>query len=144
MADVTFQWDFAPLPSGPDGAKPIVGQAAVVVFNSSPNKEVAIDFLKFLMNSENSAKLSQFFPQARASVLDAGSIEATNPNLNPESIRTAIIDQIKNGTVLPSHVEYSKIDLAVRAELDKLWTADVDVTAIMNAACEAMTPYLNQ
>lgn len=144
LADVTFQWDFAPLPSGPDGAKPIVGQAAVVVFNSSPNKEVAIDFLKFLMNSENSAKLSQFFPQARASVLDAGSIEATNPNLNPESIRTAIIDQIKNGTVLPSHVEYSKIDLAVRAELDKLWTADVDVTAIMNAACEAMTPYLNQ
>lgn len=144
LADVTFKWDFAPLPSGPAGAKPIVGQAAVVVFNSSSNKEVAIDFLKFLMNSENSAKLSQFFPQARASVLDAGSIETTNPTLNPESIQTAIIDQIKNGTVLPSHVEYSKIDLAVRAELDKLWTTDVDIKSVMNTACDAMAPYLNQ
>lgn len=144
LADVTFDWDFAPLPSGPDGAKPIVGQAAVVVFNASPNQAVAIDFLKFLLNEENSAKLSQFFPQARATVLDAGSIEATNPTLNPESIQTAIIDQIKNGTVLPSHVEYSKIDLAVRAELDKLWTTDVDVAAIMNSACEVMAPYLNQ
>jgi multiple sugar transport system substrate-binding protein len=144
LADVTFKWDFAPLPSGPAGSKPVVGQAAVVVFNSSPNKEIAIDFLKFLMNSENSAKLSQFFPQARASVLDAGSIEATNPNLNTESIQTAIIDQIKNGTVLPSHVEYSKIDLAVRAELDKLWTDEVDIATIMNSACEVMTPYLNQ
>lgn len=144
LADVTFNWDFAPLPSGPDGAKPIVGQAAVVVFNASPNQAVAIDFLKFLLNEENSAKLSQFFPQARASVLDAGSIEATNPTLNPESIQTAIIDQIKNGTVLPSHVEYSKIDLAVRAELDKLWTSNADVAAIMDSACNAMTPYLNQ
>jgi multiple sugar transport system substrate-binding protein len=43
---------FAPLPSGPDGAKPIVGQAAVVVFNASPNQAVAIDFLKFLLNEE--------------------------------------------------------------------------------------------
>lgn len=143
LTDVTFEWDFAPLPSGPAGAKPVVGQAAVVVFNSSPNKEVAIDFLKFLMNSENSAKLSQFFPQARASVLDSGSIEATNPTLNTESIQTAIIDQIKNGTVLPSHVEYSKIDLAVRAELDKLWTIDADPTTIMDSACEVMAPYLN-
>ncbi len=144
LADVTFNWDFAPLPSGPAGAKPVVGQAAVVVFNSSPNQEVAVDFLKFLMNEENSAKLSQFFPQARASVLDAGSIEATNPTLNPESIQTAIIDQIKNGTVLPSHVEYSKIDLAVRAELDKMWASDADIAAIMDAACNAMAPYLNQ
>lgn len=144
LKDVTFKWDFAPLPSGPTGENAVVGQAAVVVFNSSPNKEVAADFLKFLMNSENSAKLSQFFPQARASVLDSGSIETANPTLNTESVQTAIVDQIKNGTVLPSHVEYTKIDLAVRAELDKLWTTDADVSTIMNSACEAMTPYLNQ
>lgn len=144
LSDVTFNWDFAPLPSGPTGANPIVGQAAMVVFNSSSNQEVAIDFLKFLLNEKNSGKLSQFFPQARASVLDAGSIEATNPTLNPISIQTAIIDQIKNGTVLPSHVEYSKIDLAVRAELDKLWILDVNIAAIMNSACDAMDPYLNK
>lgn len=144
LKDVTFYWDFAPLPSGPAGAKPVVGQAAVVVFNTSPNKEVAIDFLKFLMNSENSAKLSAFFPQARASILDSGSIEDANPTLNSESIKTAIIDQIKAGTVLPSHIEYSKIDLAVRAVLDQMWTPDADVSTIMNSACEAMTPYLNQ
>lgn len=144
LKDVGFSWDFAPLPSGPAGPNAVVGQAAVVVFNTSPNKDVAADFLKFLMNTENSSKLSAFFPQARASVLDSGSIEATNPNLNPESVKTAVIDQIKTGTVLPSHVEYSKIDLAVRAVLDQMWNPDADVSAIMKSACEAMTPFLNK
>lgn len=144
LKDVTFKWDFAPLPSGPAGAKPVVGQAAVVVFNSSAHKEVAADFLKFLMNAKNSKKLSAFFPQARASVLDSGSIESANPTLNPDSVKTAIIDQIKAGSVLPSHVEYTKIDLAVRAVLDQFWNAKADVTTVMNSACDAMAPYLNK
>lgn len=144
LKDATFKWDFAPLPSGIAGFKPVVGQAGVVVFNASTHKEVAADFLKFMMSTENSKKLSAFFPQARASVLDSGSIESANPTLNADSVKTAIIDQIKAGSVLPSHVEYSKIDLAVRAVLDQFWSANADVTTVMNSACDAMTPYLNK
>lgn len=144
LKDVSFKWDFAPLPSGPAGTKPFVGQAAVVIFNSSTHKDVAADFLKFLMNTENSKKLSAFFPQARASVLDSGSIESANPTLNIESVKSAIIDQIKSGSVLPSHVEYTKIDLAVRAVLDQFWNANTDVPKIMDSACEAMGPFLNK
>jgi multiple sugar transport system substrate-binding protein len=142
LKDVTFGWDFAPLPSGPAGYKPVIGQSAMVVFENSPHKDVAIDFLKFLTNKENSNTLSQFFPQARASVLESGSIAIANPNLNPASIDSAIVGAIKEGQVLPSHVEYAKIDLAVRAVLDKMWSPDADVAALMDSACEAMEPFL--
>src|SRR5207248_3424950 len=48
LASAHFGWSIAPLPSGPAGYHPVVGQAAMVVFKNSPHRAEALDFIKFL------------------------------------------------------------------------------------------------
>lgn len=62
LKDVGFTWDFAPLPSGPVGPNAVVGQAAVVVFNTSPNKDVAVDFFKIPYEHRKQCKALSIFP----------------------------------------------------------------------------------
>ncbi len=142
LADADFEWGIAPLPSGPAGETPVIGQAAVVAFNASPNKAVAADFLAFMTNKENTATMAQFFPPIRASVLESDTLVEANPAIAPEQMQY-VVDSIKSGTVLPSHVEFSKIDLAARAEFDNLWSPNADVEATLNAICETISPFMN-
>lgn len=144
LADATFAWDIAPMPSGPAGEANVIGQAAFVVFTNSPNQETAIDFLKFLTNKENTLRIAEFFPPIRASVLETDVLLAANPNIDPESMRTAVIEPTLSGAVLPAHPKFPTIDLTARPFFDTLWTPDADVQATMDALCEAIQPLLEQ
>jgi multiple sugar transport system substrate-binding protein len=146
LSGVAFKWDFVPLPSGPAGYKPTIGQAALVVYSESPHQAAAIDFVKFLGDKDNVAIAAQYFPPARKSVLDAGTIQKLRPDLNPDSINSAIVAGIEQGKVLPSHVNAAKILLAITAVFDQMWAANgkADVTKTMSSACDAMTPFLNK
>jgi multiple sugar transport system substrate-binding protein len=144
LADATFAWDIAPMPSGPAGEADVIGQAAFVVFTNSPNQEAAIDFLKFLTNKENTLRIAEFFPPIRASVLETDVLLTANPNINPESMRLSVIEPTLSGTVLPAHPNFPTIDLTARPFFDTLWTPDADVQATMDALCEAIQPLLEQ
>jgi multiple sugar transport system substrate-binding protein len=143
LAEAPFAWDIAPLPAGPAGQPYIIGQAAFGAFNNSKNPELARDFVAFVTDPQNVRKLAQFYPPARVSVLDSGAIAEANPKIDPAAIDVAIVAGIKQGAVLPSHPEWSKIDLAARAELDNLWLPDADPAAVLPAVCEAITPLLH-
>lgn len=142
LADATFEWDLAPLPEGPAGAAQVIGQAAVAVFNASEHTDIAIDFVAFMTNKENVTTMAQFFPPARISVLESDALLEANPLVNPESMKLAVVDGIRLGRVLPSHVEFPKIDLAARAEFDRLWAPDADVQAVLEGVCEAIAPFM--
>ncbi len=142
LTDVAFKWDIAPLPAGPAGTVDVIGQAAFVVFTPSPNRETAIDFVKFLTNEENTLKLAQFFPPIRASVLETDVLLTANPAIATESMRTAVIAPTLNGRVLPTHPNFPTIDLTARPFFDTLWNADADVAATLTQMCEAIQPLL--
>jgi ABC-type sugar transport system, periplasmic component len=135
LKDTGFSYGIAPLPAGPAATPAVIGQAAIVVFDKSPNKAVAEDFVAFMTTKDNFAKMAKFFPPSRVSTLDSGIMATNNPTLDPAQVQSAIVDSIKNGSVQPSHVNFAKIDLAMRADFDKLWTADANVQDVLNAAC---------
>jgi multiple sugar transport system substrate-binding protein len=56
----------------------------------------------------------------------------------------AVVSANKAGAVLPFHVEFPNIDPAARAEFDNLWSPEADVEAVLNAVCEAISPFMNQ
>lgn len=137
-----FDWDLVPLPAGPAGDYAVVGQAGVGAFAASPNVETAVEFLAFMTNKENSQKLAQFFPPARASLLNAETLAATNPLLSAEQIDGVVIDGIANGRVLPGHTNFAQIQQTVRAGLDALWMADADVPSVLQSVCDSVGPLL--
>ncbi|GLQ56504.1 ABC transporter substrate-binding protein [Devosia nitrariae] len=139
-----FDWDLVPLPTGPAGEYAVVGQAGVGAFANAPNVDVAVEFLAYMTNPENSAKLAQFFPPARSSLLNAETLATTNPLLSAEQLEAVVIAGISNGKVLPGHTNFAQIQQTVRAELDALWQPDADVAAVLANVCNRIAPLLAQ
>jgi multiple sugar transport system substrate-binding protein len=137
-----FDWDLVPLPAGPVGNYAVVGQAGVGAFAASPNVATAVEFLAYMTNPENSQKLAQFFPPARASLLNAETLASTNPLLSAEQIDNVVIDGISTGTVLPGHTNFAQIQQTVRSSLDSLWVADADIPAVLQSVCDSVGPLL--
>lgn len=142
LAEEQFGWDLVPLPAGPTGEYAVIGQGGMGVLKSGPNTDVAADFLAFLTNPANSARLAQFFPPPRQSLLNADTLAKTNPLLKPEQLESVVIQGISTGVVKPSHTGSAELSQSVRAGLDPLWQADADVPAVLNALCSSIAPQL--
>ncbi|MEX2534270.1 MAG: sugar ABC transporter substrate-binding protein [Trueperaceae bacterium] len=136
-----FDWGIAPLPSGPAGQVAIVGQAALVVFKNAPNRDLAIEFAKHITSQENVATMAQFFPPARRSVLESDAFLQSNAIVSPEDMQI-IADGIINGSVVPSHPNFPRIDASARPIFDQLWRPNADVGSVLGQVCDTISPLL--
>jgi multiple sugar transport system substrate-binding protein len=141
MPEAGFNWGIAPLPSGPAGEAPVIGQAGLVVFAKSDNTELSKEFIAWMTNKENVAVMAQFFPPARASVLESQAFTDANP-LIPADQMSHVAEAIKTGKVLPSHERAPQIMAAQKPRFDALWRPDADVEASLQAICAAIQPEL--
>lgn len=139
--DGSFDWDFLPLPAGPEGTQPIIGQAGIGVVAKSPDTAAATEFLAYFTDAENSAKLATFFPPSRASLLNTETISAAAPALTDEQIQSAIVDVVPDATIKAASPVYSQITGLVRSALDPVWAGE-DVSAATAKACDAIQPIL--
>ncbi|WP_308798113.1 ABC transporter substrate-binding protein [Agromyces silvae] len=139
--DDSFEWSFLPLPAGPEGYHPIVGQAGVSVLERSEHKDQAAGFLAYLTNPTNAELLAQFFPPPRESLLNVETLSQAAPKLSPEEIQTAIIDVVPEAEVKPQHAVLSQFSDKVRAGLDPVWSGG-DVETAVTGICEQISPTL--
>lgn len=142
--DKPFDWDLVPLPKGPAGEYALIGQAGVGVMQSGKNAETAAEFVAYMTNPENSAKLSQFFPSARKSLLNAEVLKKTNPLLSEEQIDKVVISGIATGKVMPGHTGFAQIQQMVRSNLDAIWRPEADVPATLQKICGQIGPLLKR
>jgi len=141
MADAGFAWGIAPLPTGPGGESPVIGQAGIAVFAAGDQKELAAEFVAHMTNEENVAIAAQFFPPARQSVLDSDAFVASNQLIPPEQMKV-VADAIAKGKVLPASEKSPQILAAMKPRIDGLWRSDANVEASMKAVCAAIQPFL--
>ncbi len=141
MPEAGFQWGIAPLPFGPGGESPVIGQAAIVVFAAGKQKDLAAEFVAHMTNKENVAVMAQFFPPARKSVLESEAFTGSN-DLIPADQMAHVSAAIEKGKVLPSHEKSPQILAAMAPKVDALWKADADVEKALAAVCAAIEPHL--
>ncbi|OHV77061.1 sugar ABC transporter substrate-binding protein [Rhizobium sp. LCM 4573] len=141
MAEAGFNWGIAPLPSGPGGESPVIGQAGLVVFDQGKNKEIAAKFVAHMTNKENVATMAQFFPPARKSVLEADAFINGNKLVSPEMMKN-VAAAIANGRVHPAHEKAPQLLAAMAPRVDALWKADADVDQAIKGICSAIQPLL--
>ncbi|MBL1418989.1 MAG: sugar ABC transporter substrate-binding protein [Alphaproteobacteria bacterium] len=137
-----FDWDLVPLPAGPAGEYSLIGQAAIGVFASSKNAELAAEFLAYMTNPENSAKLAQFFPSIRGSLLNAKTLGETNALLSEDQLNKVVIEGIAKGSVIPGHTGFAQIEQIVRAGLDAVWVPNADIETALANVCSRIKPLL--
>ncbi|MEU0883775.1 sugar ABC transporter substrate-binding protein [Lentzea sp. NPDC005914] len=144
LKDAKFTWTLVPLPSGPKGDYAVIGQAGVGVMKRSKNAEAAADFLGFFTNEANSAKLAQFFPSVRSSLLNAQTLAKSNPLIRPEQLQSVVVEGISKGVVKPSHQGQEELNQTIRAALDPLWKPDANVSAVLDDVCVKIKPLLER
>jgi multiple sugar transport system substrate-binding protein len=144
LDDAEFAWGIAPMPSGPAGFKPIIGQAAIAVFDGANNEkqEIAADFVRFLTTKDGVTLMTQFFPPARLSVLASDEFLTTNARVSAEDMENIIAVAIAEGTVLTSHPRFLEIELTGGAVLDLMWQPDADMAASADLYCQTISQYL--
>jgi multiple sugar transport system substrate-binding protein len=141
MEKAGFRWGIAPLPTGPAGESPVIGQAAIVVFTAGKQKDLAAEFVAHMTNEENVATMAQFFPPARNRVLGSDAFVTSNM-LIPAEQMAIVADAIAKGKVLPSHEKSPQILAAMKPRVDALWRADANVEESLKAVCAAIQPLL--
>ncbi|MBO9514785.1 MAG: sugar ABC transporter substrate-binding protein [Variovorax sp.] len=137
-----FSWDLVPLPKGPVGDYALVGQAGVGVLKASKNAPVAARFVAYMTNPENSARLAQFFPSARKSLLNAQTLAKTNALLTPAQLDTVVVSGISTGKLMPGHTDFARLQQMVRSGLDAVWQPQANIPAAMQAVCGQIAPLL--
>ncbi|MBL8834042.1 MAG: sugar ABC transporter substrate-binding protein [Rhodospirillales bacterium] len=141
MPKAGFKWGIAPLPAGPAGESPVIGQAGIVVFAAGKQKKLAAEFVAHMTDKANVATAAQFFPPARNSVLSGAGFLGSN-NLIPAEQMKFVADAIAKGKVLPSHEKSPQILAAMKPRVDALWRADANVENSLRAVCAAIRPLL--
>lgn len=141
MPKAGFKWGIAPLPTGPGGDSPVIGQAGIVVFAAGKQKPLAAEFVAHVTNKQNVAIAAQFFPPARNSVLASDAFINSN-NLIPPAQMKIVGDAIARGKVLPAHEKSPQLLAAMKPRVDALWRADANVESALKAVCAAIQPLL--
>lgn len=117
----TFDWDIAPLPEGPEGRAPLLGQAGIVAFEQSDHPEEAMELLKFLGSKKGIQAQSAFFVPPRKSVLESDEFVNVPNNPSRESIELALINEMQNGFIYPLHKDWTRIESEIVKGFDMLF-----------------------
>ena len=143
LADADFAWGVAPMPAGPMGDVPIIGQAGIGAFSKGENVEIAKKLVAYMTNEDCVARMAGIWPPARKSVLESPEFLASQPLLTEDQMSVAVASSIETGRVLPSHVMYPQIEVESRIVWDRLWTPDADVQAVLDAVADVYAKYIN-
>lgn len=144
LAEAPFAWDFVPLPEGPAGAVPVVGQGGVGVLAQGENPEIAADFLAYFTSPESSELMAEYFPPPRQSLLNVETLQEAAPVLSAEQLQGTVIDQALVAVTKQGNPHMSELSDPVRIALDEFWTADGDAATVLTSACAAMDPLLTE
>lgn len=142
LLDGAFKYSVYPLPTGPSGKYSVIGQAGVGVLKSSKHVPQATDFLAYLTNPANAAKLAQYFPPPRKSLLTGAKLAAVNKKLSAAQLQEAVIDQLNGAVTLPNHTKPAEISQKGKAALDAIWAKDADIKSVLGKTCDALQPLL--
>ncbi|MFF0267135.1 ABC transporter substrate-binding protein [Kribbella sp. NPDC004536] len=140
----SFKFGIHPLPAGPSGKYAVLGQAGIGVLASGKHQDQATDFLAYLTNPANAAKLAQFFPPPRKSLLTGEKLAANNKVLSAAQLQQVVVDQLPDAVTLPNHASPAEIAQKGKTALDAMWKADADVPAVLNSVCSAIQPILSK
>lgn len=141
----SFEWDIAPVPTGPKDDIPLAdGSAFYSIMKDSENPEEAMLFLKYITGAEGMAQMSKLFVPARISVLNSGVLtkEVTSPSAR--GVKAAIIDKMAPGKMAsaPRHPNWQQLDVKMQTGFDYLYANGSSVKEVLDRMEKDITPLL--
>ncbi len=136
LADVTWKWGVSKLP----GDVSFLGQAAMAANAASANVDLAAELVSYMTSASCAARVAQYWPPCRKSVLESEEFLNSNAYLTPEQMKDIVASSVLSSRAMSSNINSPTIDIETEIVFDKLWNPDADVAAILG---EIATIYRN-
>lgn len=130
-----FDLQAAAVPAGPGGSVSVVGGEDVVVFRSSQNKALALEFTRYLLSDE--AQLA-FAKIGQMSVLRDLDVVAVNPTY------ALFAEQLQTARPRPPVPSWPRIDDLLQRQLQAAFQGELSVQEALDAAAEEIDTLLAQ
>lgn len=129
LQEVPFDWDMAPLPSGPVSDAPMgTGLAAYTVLKGCENVDAAIEALKFISGTEGQIGISNIFAPVRKSLLeDEVFLNATETKPTPAGRKAAGVDTFKELRVFPAGENMPEISVKMKEIFDYIYSGSLTI-----------------
>jgi len=139
-----FEWDIAPLPSGPSGGYTRSGFAAYTMFKdeNSQKDEEKLEMFKFLTSKEAMTVTGQFFVPSRKSVLSSDEFINLYPESIHESFKTTILDRLGKVRIPTTPQTFAKVNSEAQVYFDLLYAKSISVKEALQNIEEKVTPLM--
>jgi multiple sugar transport system substrate-binding protein len=130
----TLDYDFAPVPAGPSGSSSVVGGEDIVVFDASPQKEAALEFVRFMLSPDTQLEMGKVgqMPVLNALVGDPGL-----PSYYP-----VFMQQLQTARPRTPHPKWGKIEQAFSDAVESVLRDQADPQSALDAAADKINQLL--
>lgn len=117
-----FEWNIAPLASGPKNSLTRLGFAAYVMFKDDDESKIEERFklFKYLTSKEQMTVTAQYFLPPRKSILSSAGFKKIYPDNIQDSFQITILDRLNNSRVAATPPNFIKINPEVQVVFDLL------------------------
>lgn len=130
-----FELQVAPVPAGPGGSVSVVGGEDVVVFRGTPNKALALEFVRYLLSDEVQLAFAEI---GQMSVLRGLDVVAVNPTYE------LFVEQLQTAKARPPVPSWPKIDDLLQRHLQAAFQGEMSVQEALDLAAEEIDALLAQ
>lgn len=146
LLETDIVYDVVIMPEGPAGFVPEIGGHAMVAFSDGDNPDIAAEFVVSANTPEamlNGGGLAE--PSARLSLITNERLAQNNPVMTQEQVESIFIPSItaEMAELVWSHPAIGPMTSNLNPIFDgQVWVPDADIASAMDAACEAIAPFL--
>jgi ABC-type glycerol-3-phosphate transport system substrate-binding protein len=130
-----FDLQAAAVPAGPGGSVSVVGGEDVVVFRGSKNKELSLEFTRYLLSEEAQTEFAKI---GQMSVLRDLNVVEINPNYE------LFAEQLQTAKPRPPVPGWPKIDDLLQRKLQAAFQGEMSVAEALDQAAEEIDAILAQ
>lgn len=146
---VDFEWDVVPQPYGSEGSngKAYTGYAYWCANETSANRDLAVQLVKFITSSDNLLAWSKTFMSPRTSVMSSDKIINLGDGFPAaEHVKAAFVDPIAERGLFAYRgtSEWTLLQNAVEQSYEMIWAGAYSVEDGVAAMKDAVEPYLNK
>jgi multiple sugar transport system substrate-binding protein len=144
-AESGFQWDVAPMPSGPAGQATSVNSAGFVVAKASKNPEAAWKFVQFALSKEGQTRLTEMGLAIPVLKSVADSPVFLQAKVGDRTINQQVfLDALKYAHLKPIFKGYTLWADAIGNGMATIWTGEAELNSTLDAAVQEADKVLSE
>lgn len=106
-------------------------RSRISAFFPSRPAALAAELVAYMTSDTCAARVAQYWPPCRHSVLDSEDFLNSNAYLDADQMKNIVASSVLNSRAMSNNINSPSIKIETEILFDKLWTKDADIASIL-------------